>query len=244
MTLCDGMSQEPWNVLHNALTAGERIRSGLAFKASNPTHAAFSNLAPDLACWTIDPCAGKERWATSSEHEFQANKTTDPTARDSICSATTPKQAKSLGASLNLRMAPHVWESGEAEAALHEANSKKFRQNPAARDLLLSTGGEGVYLYESSGDKRWGLDAHGRGDNQMGRTLMTLRRELRDDREQESATEAFVLAERRTERKRRAAIAQTADKAKQIARQLAKKRGITNWPDDSAADPAPTTHPT
>ena len=75
------MSQEPWNVLHNTLTAGERIRLGLAFKASNPTHAALSNLAPDLGCRTIGPCAGKESWATSSEHEFQASKTTDPTAR-------------------------------------------------------------------------------------------------------------------------------------------------------------------
>ena len=110
----------------NAATCGPRATSGATRRRGHFNLA----LAPSLGFRTIDPCTGKERWATSPEHEFLASKTTGPTARRRIHNAATPKQARSLGAVVKLRMAPQSWDFEEAEAALHEANSKKFRHSP------------------------------------------------------------------------------------------------------------------
>jgi len=162
----------------------------------------------------------------SLEHLFQASKTTDPGERNRIFDAPTPWQAKKIGGYARLRMTRSAWDSGESIAALHAANDAKFRQNPAALELLLSTGGDGVYLYENSGDRRWGLSSFGHGHNRMGLILMRLRRELRDERELIEAATAIEHDEARAARCKRAADQQRATQAKRIAREIARAKNL------------------
>ena len=217
----------PWDTRHNDLSAEQRIRTGLGFKVGERAYAALSNLAPGHGFWIVDTYTNERRWAISSEHLFQASKTTNPDERQRIFDAPTPWQAKETGRHVRLRMTRKAWDSGESIAALHAANDAKFRQNPAALELLLSTGGDHVYLYENSGDRRWGVDSSGHGDNRMGLVLMRLRRELRDERELAEAAKAITDDEARTARRKRAADQQRAAQAKRIARKIARAKNLS-----------------
>ena len=220
----------PGDALHQELSPHARIEIGLGFRVNEPAHSALSNLAPGFGFWFTDPYTNENRWAASTEHLFQASKTTDPQERDKIFKASTPKQAKFLGRAVRLRMSRKTWDDSESTKALYAANVAKYRQNPAALHLLLSTGGDRVYLYESSGDRRWGLNEKGHGENKMGLLLMRIRRELRDEREQTLAADAPASDDDKTagreERLKRADVKQRAGRAKHIARILAREKGL------------------
>ena len=113
-----------------------------------------------------------ERYATV-EHAYQAAKTDDPASRRLIREAATPAIAKRLGRCCGL--APD-WDSRRLGVML-DLVRKKF-ENPLLRAMLLAT--EDAVLVEGNtwNDTFWGV-CRGRGENWLGRILMQVREECR-----------------------------------------------------------------
>lgn len=115
-----------------------------------------------------------ERYATV-EHAYQAAKATDQTTKKMIREARTPYVAKRLGKSVVL---PADWGAKRVEV-MRALLDKKF-ENPLLRSLLLAT--EDAELVEGNtwGDRFWGV-CRGEGKNWLGRLLMDVRKECRQD---------------------------------------------------------------
>lgn len=115
-------------------------------------------------------------WWPTAEHYFQAQKFTDPAHRERIRRAGTAKRAADLGRTRAVPLRPD-WEEARV-LVMARVLEAKFRTHPAARDLLLATGGR--ELVESApGDAFWGAGPEGMGENRLGRLLMDLRARLR-----------------------------------------------------------------
>ena len=115
-------------------------------------------------------------WPTV-EHFFQAQKFAELEVQERIRQAATPKEARTLGQSRKFKLR-EGWDSLREEVML-SALRIKFG-NPAARELLLSTGSR--MLVESSPfDYFWAAGQDGSGQNRLGHLLMQVRSELRQD---------------------------------------------------------------
>jgi ribA/ribD-fused uncharacterized protein len=115
-------------------------------------------------------------WPTV-EHFFQAQKFAEMEVQERIRQAATPKEARTLGQSRKFKLR-EGWDSLREEVML-SALRIKFG-NPAARELLLSTGSR--MLVESSPfDYFWAAGQDGSGQNKLGHLLMQVRSELRQD---------------------------------------------------------------
>ena len=113
-------------------------------------------------------------WPTV-EHYFQAQKFSDPTVRERIRHAPTPKEARALGQSRSLALRVD-WDNIREEVMLKGLRLKFQIQK--ARELLLSTGTR--TLVESSPfDYFWACGQDGSGQNRLGHLLMLIREELR-----------------------------------------------------------------
>ncbi len=109
----------------------------------------------------------------STEHAFQAAKTTDLNIRKDFQRGTF-SEAKSKGRQLKLRP---DWENIK-DNVMYEVVKDKFTRYAKLREQLLATGDE--YLEEGNhhDDRYWGT-VDGVGRNQLGKTLMRVRDELR-----------------------------------------------------------------
>lgn len=107
------------------------------------------------------------------EHYFQAMKTLDKAQKFNIAIQSTPGKAKRLGRRCHLRP---DWETVK-DSVMEEALRKKF-SSPDLRKALLDTGDE--YLEEGNtwGDQYWGV-CNSVGENRLGKLLMKIRDELR-----------------------------------------------------------------
>jgi N-glycosidase YbiA len=112
-------------------------------------------------------------WPTV-EHYFQAQKFSEPEARERIRTAATPKDARSLGQSRDYKLRED-WDVVREQVML-EALRLKFR-NAEARSLLLSTG-ERPLIEASPFDYFWASGQDGTGLNRLGALLMQVRAEL------------------------------------------------------------------
>jgi ribA/ribD-fused uncharacterized protein len=112
----------------------------------------------------------------TSEHLYQALKTTDPSEVRAVISCQTPGESKRLGATLTLRP---DWDSVK-DRAMEICVAHKFAANPDLLEKLLDTGS--TYLLEGNTwhDNYWGgcqcdnctfVDWH----NKLGYTLMRYR---------------------------------------------------------------------
>ena len=117
------------------------------------------------------PWCGKE-WPTA-EACFQAAKTRDEREAERIRNAPTPAAAKRLGRRVDLRP---DWEHVKVDV-MHSILQAKFAA-PALRDALLATGDAELVEGNTWGDVYWGR-VDGRGGNQLGRTLMRIREDIR-----------------------------------------------------------------
>ena len=111
-------------------------------------------------------------WATA-EAPFQASKTRDEHMRERIRAASSPAEAKRLGRRADLRC---EWEQIKDDV-MHSVLLAKFAV-PELRDALLATGDAELVEGNTWGDVYWGVCA-GRGRNQLGRTLMRIRDDIR-----------------------------------------------------------------
>lgn len=109
------------------------------------------------------------------EHYYQAMKTPVLEEQEMIRSLTTPKEAKFAGYHLGLRK---DWEEVK-EGFMLQGLRAKFTQYPKLEEYLLETGDAALHE-DSPWDKYWGY-AKGLGQDRLGKLLMQVREELRDD---------------------------------------------------------------
>lgn len=118
----------------------------------------------------------------TAEHAFQAQKTLSERWRRYISHQSTPRLAKKIGRELELR---EDWEEVKVNVMLGTL-AVKFGSHDDLGDLLLAT--ERRQLVEGNvwGDTFWGcVQRKGGwvGENHLGRSLMTIRSLLRNERE-------------------------------------------------------------
>ncbi len=137
----------------------------------------------------IDHFVGGHRWLSnfwlvpvmfeghqyrSVEHAYVAAKTTDPAIREQVRLIETPGAAKRFGRKIELRPDWETVKLGVMEIMLRS----KFRQE-RLRLLLLSTGDAELVEGNTWGDTFWGV-CDGVGENHLGKLLMKLRAEYRN----------------------------------------------------------------
>lgn len=148
-------------------------------------HRYMSNFHPSP--FTVE---GK-KYATA-EHYYQANKSVDEKSFEYVRLAPTPNESKQRGRSIEKRA---DWDSIKFEIML-DALTFKFAQNAGLRERLLSTTED---LHEMSPkDYVWGWgvgDRQGEGEDLLGKALMQVREELREERKfvQEEPHSVFSL---------------------------------------------------
>lgn len=114
------------------------------------------------------------------EHAFQAAKTLDFDVRAQISKLSTPGKAKRAGRTLNLR---EDWEEVKLDV-MRDCVDEKFT-NPILKEKLLKTGGHVLVEGNTWHDNFWGScmcdRCRGQGRNELGKILMKLRAELREE---------------------------------------------------------------
>lgn len=141
------------------------------FYSTRGEYGAFSNFA-------AYPIALKgKRWPTS-EHYFQAQKFAGTEHEGEVLRANSPTIAARIGRDRK-RPLRKDWESVKVDL-MREAVRAKFRQHDDLRELLLGTG-DATLVEHTTNDAYWGDGGDGRGKNMLGRILMEIREELRND---------------------------------------------------------------
>lgn len=108
------------------------------------------------------------------EHFFQAQKAVDPADHDRIKNAPTPRDAKRLGRTIDIRA---DWDAVRL-AVMRTALDLKFTAGTPLADRLLATGESLLVEGNTWGDRYWG-QVQGHGHNWLGHLLMARRSELR-----------------------------------------------------------------
>jgi len=136
----------------------------------------------------IDSFSGDFRWLSNfaeapvvhdgveyptTEHAYQAAKTTDWAERDAIHQCATPGRAKRMGREITMRP---DWDDVK-EAVMLDLTRQKYAL-PEYRERLLATGDREIVEGNTWGDTFWGV-CNGVGENKLGRILMRVRDEIR-----------------------------------------------------------------
>lgn len=108
------------------------------------------------------------------EHAFQAAKTFDFDQRKLIAAADTPGRAKRLGRTVSLRS---DWEQVK-DGIMEELVRLKFQSSTSLCLQLRSTGEKELIEGNWWNDTYWGV-CNGVGRNQLGKTLMKIREEIK-----------------------------------------------------------------
>ncbi len=117
-------------------------------------------------------------WSTV-EHYYQAQKfvgSVDAVIIPLIHAAETPEQAAALGRCSTRKLRPD-WDVVKTEV-MREAVLKKFLTHAEIREILLNTG-DHLLVENSPNDYFWGCGGDKTGQNHLGRTLMSVREEIR-----------------------------------------------------------------
>jgi N-glycosidase YbiA len=117
-------------------------------------------------------------WSTV-EHYYQAQKfvgSVDAAIIPVIHAAETPEQAAALGRCSTRKLRPD-WDAVKTQV-MREAVFKKFLTHADIREILLSTG-DHLLVENSPNDYFWGCGGDRTGQNHLGRTLMSVREEIR-----------------------------------------------------------------
>jgi ribA/ribD-fused uncharacterized protein len=119
----------------------------------------------------------------TSEHAFNAGKTTEPDLRRWIAAAATPREAKRRGHQVRLR---DGWDETVRYEVMAGVLRAKFTDVPGRIASLLGTGNAALVEGNTWHDTHWGqcmcARHDGVGDNHLGRMLMELRTDLEKTR--------------------------------------------------------------
>lgn len=115
-------------------------------------------------------------WDTT-EHAYQSQKTSVPGEIDKIWACKTPKESRLLGQICQLRP---DWDDVK-DRVMKECCIAKFTQHADLKKLLLETG-DAELIEDSPVDWYWGCGKDGTGKNMLGKILMEIRAELRDEK--------------------------------------------------------------
>lgn len=110
------------------------------------------------------------------EHAYQAAKTKNLHEKETIKCADTPRIARNLGQKVSMY-------DGFDDDKFHimkECVFAKFSQIEELKQQLLSTGDE-FLIEDSPVDYYWGCGADGSGKNMLGKVLMEVREELKNE---------------------------------------------------------------
>ena len=141
------------------------------YKADAP-YGCFSNFSPH-------PIEMEEVHWSTVEHYYQAQKfvsSADERIIPLIYAAPTPQEAAAIGRSSHLQLRSD-WEIVKTDV-MRAAVLKKFLTHAAIREVLLVTGDE-LLVENSPTDYFWGCGADHTGENHLGKTLMSVREEIR-----------------------------------------------------------------
>jgi N-glycosidase YbiA len=117
-----------------------------------------------------------DRWWSCVEAPYQAMKTFDRAEQDAIQQAKTSNEARLLGQKVSFRS---DWDQVK-DSVMKECLMAKFLQHKDIRDQLMATGQEEL-IEDSPVDYYWGCGKDGSGKNMLGKLLMEVREELRDE---------------------------------------------------------------
>ncbi len=118
-------------------------------------------------------------WQTS-EHYYQAQKFDDDELRQKIHRARSPLQSKNIADAHKTHIKAD-WDSLK-NAVMRNSLQHKFEQHEDLKELLQDTGTREIIEYNEQ-DRYWGNngkgDSEGNGQNNLGKTIMQLRDEMR-----------------------------------------------------------------
>ena len=106
----------------------------------------------------------------STEHAYQALKSTNLVERQYVANSESPAQAKKRG--MQIRLRPD-WEQVKVDV-MYKVNRDKFFRHERLKTLLLATGDVELVEGNDWGDQYWGV-CEGIGQNKLGRILMSIR---------------------------------------------------------------------
>lgn len=115
-------------------------------------------------------------WPTV-EHFYQSQKFADTSHEELIRRCATPMLAKSAATALTKEHRREGWEHVKEDVML-EGLRAKFGQHPDLRDALVSSG-DRLLVEHTQNDAYWGDGGDGTGRNRLGKLLMQVRDELR-----------------------------------------------------------------
>jgi len=149
------------------------MKGKIEFYRTVGTYGCFSN-------FSRHPVTFATKVYPTSEHAFQAQKYVDtaPEHAEAIRLSSTPTKAKALGWSRKYKVRAD-WDTARL-MVMREILRAKFTQHPLCRAVLLSTGDQEL-VEHTKNDAFWGDGGggKGKGENQLGKALMDIRRELR-----------------------------------------------------------------
>jgi N-glycosidase YbiA len=117
-------------------------------------------------------------WKTT-EHYFQAQKFSDTVFEEQIRLAHSPKEAAEMGRDRKKPLRKD-WEVVKDEIML-DALKAKFTQHKDLKEILLSTG-DAKLVEHTANDRYWGDGGDGSGLNMLGKLLMQVRDELKQQK--------------------------------------------------------------
>ena len=121
------------------------------------------------------PVTWEGRTYLNNEAAFQSAKCIKDSMRDKYTHLD-PSKAKRAGRNTILRQ---DWEDIK-EQVMYEVCFAKFTQNPELGKKLVETGDATLVEGNDWGDKTWGM-VKGVGQNKLGKILMKIREEIKDD---------------------------------------------------------------
>lgn len=136
--------------------------------------ASFSGEYRFLSNFWIAPVEYEGIVYPSSEHAYQAAKTLNKDLRGAFAEITSPAEVKRLGQTITMRP---DWDDVKINV-MRDIVTAKFEQNPELMKMLMATKGHDLIEGNTWGDTFWGECPIGKGRNELGKILMSIRDDI------------------------------------------------------------------
>jgi len=176
----DGLPSQTMPSVHSIAPSNvpSTVRSSEKNPNSNPSKCidSFRDDYAFLSNFAYSPIRVNGQSYATVEHAYQSAKTKNPAEREAIRTAWSPAQAKRLGNTCTKRK---DWEDIRWEVMYLLCKAKYKPGSPLAAQLI-ATGDAQLIEGNYWNDTFWGV-CKGKGENHLGRILMTIRNELKEN---------------------------------------------------------------